>query len=89
MGKYIAIIQILTTLLVLASSVRLERLAEGKYRVEAIFAATANLPRQARSALFTTREQAEAAYWRYLLGKTPLSETSSGTASPTSASSTR
>ena len=85
MGKYIAVAQTFTALLVLASSARLERLAEGKYRVEAIFAATASSPRQARSTLFTSRAPAEAAYWRYLLEKTPRSETSNAAGSPSSA----
>ena len=84
MGKYIAVAQIFTALLLLASSVRLERLAEGKYRVEVIFAATASSPQQAKSTLFTSRERAEAAYWHYLLNKATLSETSNSGASPSS-----
>ena len=86
MGKYNAAAQILTTLLVLASSVRWEKLPEGKYRVEAIFAATANSPRQARTALFTSHKQAEVAYWHYLLEKTPLSvpDKSDAASSPSS-----
>lgn len=86
MGKYIATGQILTALLVLASNVRLEKLAEDKYRVEAIFTATANYPRQAKTTLFTSREQAEAAYWHYLLEKTPLSKSpNNDTSTPSSA----
>ena len=73
MGKYIAVTHVFATLLVLASSVRLERLADGKYRVEAIFAATRESPRQARTTLFTSRGRAEATYWHYLLEKTPVS----------------
>lgn len=71
-GKYSVIGQILTMLLLLASSVRLEKLAAGGYRVEAIFAATTCSPPQAITASFTSHQQAEAAYWRYLLKKTPL-----------------
>ena len=72
-GKYSVIGQVLTMLLLLASSVRLEKLAAGGYRVEAIFAATTCSPPRAITASFTSHQQAEAAYWRYLLEKTPLS----------------
>ena len=84
MGKYSAIIQALTMLLVLASSVRWEKLPEGKYRVEAIFAANADSPRQVKSTLFSSYKQAEAAYWRYLLEKTPLSASHSSNSSSSS-----
>ncbi len=76
MGKYLAAAHtFITVLLALASSVRWEKLAEGGYRVEAIFAATADSPRQARTTLFKSRARAEVAYWRYLLEKTPLPST--------------
>jgi len=85
-GRYIAVAHIFTTLLVLASSVRWERLADGKYRVEAIFAATPRSPRQTRSTLFTSKERAEATYWHYLLEKTPLSVASDDITRPSSSS---
>lgn len=73
MGKHIAVVPILTVLLLLASSVRLERLADGKYRVEAIFAVK-DAPRRVIAALFTTHEEAKTAYWQYLLEKTQLGD---------------
>ena len=75
MGKYIAIGKTLTMLLLLASSVQLQKLATGGYRVEAIFAATPCSPPRAITASFASRQQAEVAYWRYLLEKTPLTTT--------------
>lgn len=75
MGKYSVIGKTLTMLLLLASSVQLQKLATGSYRVEALFAATTCSSPRAIAASFTSRQQAEAAYWRYLLEKTPLAAT--------------